>query len=177
MRVLLINPFYPISETPSPPLGLAYLASALEAAGVSVAKVVLHVGPGTFTPVTAETLEEHKMEAERAHLSSETARAVEAARARGGRVVAVGTTVVRTLEAASASGAVAPFEGETDLFIRPGHVFRSVDALLTNFHLPGSTLLALVGAFAGLERVLDAYREAVEKGYRFYSYGDACFFH
>jgi S-adenosylmethionine:tRNA ribosyltransferase-isomerase len=164
----------------APTAGLHWTEEALQALRareVGLAGVTLHVGPGTFTPVTAETLEEHRMEAERALVPPETARAVEETRARGGRVVAVGTTVVRALEAASASGTIRPFDGETSLFILPPFSFRSVDALLTNFHLPGSTLLALVGAFAGLDRVLEAYREAIDLGYRFYSYGDACFFH
>jgi S-adenosylmethionine:tRNA ribosyltransferase-isomerase len=164
----------------APTAGLHLTEEGLEAlreAGVSVARITLHVGPGTFTPVTAEILDEHEMEAERVVVPPETARAVEATRARGNRVVAVGTTVVRTLEAALASGTIRPFDGETSLFIRPPFTFQAVDALLTNFHLPGSTLLALVSAFAGLDRVLEAYREAIALGYRFYSYGDACFFH
>ena len=116
------------------------------------------------------------MHAEWCAVPPETAAAVAETRARGGRVHAVGTTVVRTLESASLDGTVRPFSGPTELFIRPPFAFRAVDALLTNFHLPRSTLLALTAAFAGLETVLDAYREAVREGYRFYSYGDACHF-
>ncbi|MHC4777873.1 MAG: S-adenosylmethionine:tRNA ribosyltransferase-isomerase, partial [Planctomycetota bacterium] len=153
------------------------LLEKIEARGVTVTRITLHVGPGTFLPVASETLEAHRMHPEGATLTEEVARDVRDTRLRGKRVVAVGTTVVRTLEAASESGEIRPFDGETSLFIRPPFTFHSTDALLTNFHLPRSTLIALVGAFAGLERVLELYREAVRLGYRFYSYGDACFFH
>ena len=150
------------------------LLAALDARGVSRAEVVLHVGPGTFRPLRAEDLEAGRLHVEPFSLPEETARAVAAARARGGRVVAVGTTSARVLEScATESGRVAARCGETDLFLRPGSVFRVVDALLTNFHLPRSSLLLLVAAFAGRERVLDAYAEAQRRGYRFYSYGDA----
>ncbi len=136
--------------------------------------MTLHVGIGTFKPVTAELVHEHAMDAERWEVPEAAARALAAARERGGRVVAVGTTVVRTLEsAARPDGSVPAGAGRTELFIYPGYRFRVVDLLLTNFHLPRSTLLMLVSAFAGRERVLAAYREAVERGYRFYSYGDA----
>ena len=147
--------------------------ASLERAGVSLARVTLHVGAGTFMPLRVETLEDHRMHAERICVPAECVADVAAARGRGGRVIAVGTTVVRALESAAAGGQLAPFDGETALFIRPGHRFRAVDALLTNFHLPESTLLVLVSAFAGRERVLAAYAEAVRAGYRFYSYGDA----
>jgi S-adenosylmethionine:tRNA ribosyltransferase-isomerase len=143
--------------------------------GASVAFLTLHVGAGTFQPVRAERVEDHTMHAERLEVSAEVAEAVRATRRRGNRVVAVGTTVVRALESASVSGEIAPTRGETALFIRPGYRFRSVDALLTNFHLPESTLLMLVSAFAGRERVLAAYRHAVARRYRFFSYGDAMF--
>lgn len=135
--------------------------------------VTLHVGAGTFQPVRVEQLEDHVMHAERVEVSATVCARVAAARARGGRVVAVGTTAVRSLEAAAAGGALAPFDGETRIFIYPGFRFRCVDALLTNFHMPRSTLLMLVCAFAGRERVLDAYRHAVRERYRFFSYGDA----
>ncbi len=149
---------------------------ALDAAGVQRAAVTLHVGIGTFKPVTAELVHEHRMESERFDIPAATAAAIAATRARGGRVVAVGTTVVRTLESAvDADGAVRDGAGRTGIFLTPGHRFRAVDALFTNFHLPRSTLLMLVSAFAGRERVLAAYREAIAAGYRFYSYGDAMF--
>jgi S-adenosylmethionine:tRNA ribosyltransferase-isomerase len=135
---------------------------------------VLHVGPGTFRPVTADAIEDHRLAAEPYVIPGETADAIAAARARRARVVAVGTTVVRTLEAAARDdGTVAAGAGETDLVIRPGFRFRTTDALVTNFHLPRSSLLLLVAAFAGRARVLEAYAEAVRRAYRFYSYGDA----
>lgn len=150
------------------------LLRRLEARGVPTARVTLHVGIGTFKPVTAELVHEHVMDEERYEVPEGTAAAVREVRRRGGRVVAVGTTVVRTLEtAARDDGAVEAGAGRTGLFIYPGFRFRAVDALLTNFHLPRSSLLMLVAAFAGRERVLAAYREAIEEGYRFYSYGDA----
>ncbi len=152
----------------------AELLAALAAAGIERAEITLHVGPGTFKPVTAERPAEHRMERERWEIGEGAADAVRRARAAGRRVVAVGTTVVRALETvAAASGEVAPGAGSTELFITPGFRFRAVDVLLTNFHLPRSTLLMLVAAFAGRERVLAAYAEAVAAGYRFYSYGDA----
>ncbi len=152
----------------------AELLAALAAAGIERAEVTLHVGPGTFKPVTAERLASHRMESERYEIGETAAAAIRRARARGGRVVAVGTTVVRTLEAAALrQGEVTAGSGATDLFITPGFPFRVVDLLLTNFHLPRSTLLLLVAAFAGRERVLAAYTEAIAAGYRFYSYGDA----
>ncbi len=167
----------------APTAGLHFtseLLAELERQGIRVAQLTLHVGIGTFKPVTAELVHEHRMDAERYEIGKETAAAVAAARERGGRVVAVGTTVVRALESAaraagdpSGRGEIAAGAAETELFIRPGFEFRVVDLLLTNFHLPRSTLLMLVAAFAGRERVLAAYAEAIEKGYRFYSYGDA----
>ncbi len=136
--------------------------------------MTLHVGPGTFRPVKADRLEEHPMHAERYEVSAETVAAIDRARAEGVPVIAVGTTVVRTLEAAAAGdGRVRPGTGETDLFITPPYRFRVVDGLLTNFHLPRSTLLALVMAFGGIEPVRRAYADAVEARYRFFSYGDA----
>jgi S-adenosylmethionine:tRNA ribosyltransferase-isomerase len=153
------------------------LLEEVRARGAELIAVTLHVGIGTFKPVTAELVHEHRMERERYEISPRAAAAIARARTRGDRVVAVGTTVVRTLEgaAAGAAGVVSAGPGSTDLFITPGYRFRVVDALLTNFHLPRSTLLMLVSAFAGRERVLAAYREAIEEGYRFYSYGDAMF--
>jgi S-adenosylmethionine:tRNA ribosyltransferase-isomerase len=155
----------------------AELLAALGARGVEVQAITLHVGIGTFRPVTTPEAEQHRMEKERFAVSAETAAAIHDARTHGRRVVAVGTTVVRALEGAAAApgtaGAVAAGEGKTGLFITPGFRFQVVDVLLTNFHLPCSTLLMLVCAFAGRERVLAAYAEAIAEGYRFYSYGDA----
>ncbi len=148
---------------------------SLAAMGVETAKVTLHVGAGTFQPVRVQQLDQHKMHSERAEVSAEVCAAVVATRKRGGRVVAVGTTSVRSLEAASADGELKPFNGETRLFIRPGYRFNTVDAMLTNFHLPESTLLMLVSAFAGYDHLMAAYRHAVEQRYRFFSYGDAMF--
>ena len=144
-----------------------------ERMGVQHEYVTLHVGAGTFQPLREEKIEANRLHAERVQVSAEVCDAVRATRASGGRVVAVGTTSVRALETASASGDLQPFDGETDLFVVPGFAFRSVDAMLTNFHLPRSSLMMLVAAFAGRERILDAYRHAVENQYRFFSYGDA----
>jgi S-adenosylmethionine:tRNA ribosyltransferase-isomerase len=152
----------------------ARLLAALRERGVRIAEVVLHVGAGTFRPIGARELSERRLHEEGFELPAATADAIAATRARGGRVVAVGTTSTRVLEArADGAGGVVPGEGETDLFLLPGSRFRVVDSLLTNFHLPRSSLLLLVAAFAGRERVLAAYAEAVRAGYRFYSYGDA----
>lgn len=162
----------------APTAGLHFdvtLLERLRERGVDIAFVTLHVGAGTFQPVRVERVEEHRMHAERVEVGAEVCERVCAARARGGRVVAVGTTAVRSLEAAARAGPLAPFDGETDLFILPGFPFRVVDALITNFHLPASTLLMLVCAFAGYRPVMDAYRHAVRERYRFYSYGDAMF--
>jgi S-adenosylmethionine:tRNA ribosyltransferase-isomerase len=153
----------------------ATLLAALAARGVEVADLTLHVGAGTFQPLRSDDLDAHRMHAEWLSVPAATVAAIAATRARGGRVVAVGTTVVRGLESAAAGGALAPFEGETRLFIRPGYRFAVVDALVTNFHLPESTLLMLVCAFGGCEAVLGAYAHAVRNGYRFFSYGDAMF--
>jgi S-adenosylmethionine:tRNA ribosyltransferase-isomerase len=161
----------------APTAGLHFtprLLEAIRARGVALAEVVLHVGIGTFRPLRAEDLAAGQLHAERFELPAETAHAVAAARARGGRVCAVGTTSARVLEScADETGRVAPQRGETRLFLAPGARFRAVDALLTNFPLPRSSLLLLVCAFAGREPVLAAYREAIALGYRFYSYGDA----
>jgi S-adenosylmethionine:tRNA ribosyltransferase-isomerase len=156
----------------APTAGLHFSEGLLEeiaAAGIGIARVTLHVGIGTFKPVSAERVEDHRMDRERYEVGEETAEAIRRTRESGGRIVAVGTTVVRTLE----SSAGAAGSGSTELFITPGFRFRVVDVLLTNFHLPRSTLLMLVSAFAGRERVLAAYEEAIREGYRFYSYGDA----
>ncbi len=160
----------------APTAGLHFtheLLAALARRGCETAFVTLHVGPGTFTPVKVERIADHPMHAERYRVPEETAVAIARARHQRRPVLAVGTTVVRTLEAVAArSGEVVPGAGETDIFIREGHDFRAVDHLLTNFHLPGSTLLMLVAAFAGRAPVLAAYRHAVRSGYRFFSYGD-----
>jgi S-adenosylmethionine:tRNA ribosyltransferase-isomerase len=165
----------------APTAGLHFddgLLAALSARGCELASITLHVGPGTFRPVTVDHLDEHVMHAEDFVVSPEVALAVARARARSAPVVAIGTTVVRALEAAAdpeRPGLVRAIARDTDLFIRPGFRFRVVDGLMTNFHLPRSTLLALVFAFGGVEPVRDAYREAVRAEYRFYSYGDAMF--
>jgi S-adenosylmethionine:tRNA ribosyltransferase-isomerase len=142
---------------------------------VDSAFLTLHVGAGTFQPVRCEDIEKHRMHQEYVELSEDVCAAVRRARARGGRVIAVGTTSVRALETASASGTIQPYRGETDIFIYPGYGFRSVDVLLTNFHLPESSLLMLVCAFGGYSQVMNAYHHAVQEQYRFYSYGDAMF--
>jgi S-adenosylmethionine:tRNA ribosyltransferase-isomerase len=161
----------------APTAGLHFsepLLEAIRGRGVRIAEVVLHVGIGTFRPLRAEDLEAGVLHPERYEVPEETAHEVTAARARGGRVAAVGTTSARVLEScADGRGGVVPGAGETRLFLAPGSPFRVVDALLTNFHLPRSSLLLLVAAFAGRERVLAAYQEAIAAGYRFYSYGDA----
>jgi len=160
----------------APTAGLHFdevLLAACEDAGLASAFVTLHVGAGTFQPVRVDDVSEHRMHAERASVPAEVCDAVRACRDRGGRVVAVGTTAVRALESAAASGSLDAYSGDTRLFITPGFQFRVVDALVTNFHLPESTLLMLVAALAGREHVLGAYRHAVQQRYRFFSYGDA----
>ena len=151
----------------------ADMLAALDASGVARGTVTLHVGAGTFQPVRVEDLEQHRMHAERYTVTPALLEAVARCRASGGRVVAVGTTVLRALESAAADGTLRAGSGETRLFIVPGYAFRVVDALLTNFHLPESTLLMLVSAYAGREHVLAAYAHAVRERYRFFSYGDA----
>jgi S-adenosylmethionine:tRNA ribosyltransferase-isomerase len=165
----------------APTAGLHFtpeLLAALEAHGVRRATITLHVGPGTFAPLGDGSLETETLHAERYEIPEATARAIADTRAAGKPIVAVGTTVVRTLEAAAAvaepsGGVIRAGQGSTSIFIRPGHTFRAVDLMLTNFHLPRSSLVILVSAFAGRERILDAYKDAVARGYRFYSYGDA----
>lgn len=162
----------------APTAGLHFDAPLLErlrAAGIASAYVTLHVGAGTFQPVQAERIEDHPMHPEYVEVSAETCAQVRAVRARGGRVVAVGTTAVRSLESAARGGVLEPFAGDTALFIYPGYRFAVVDALVTNFHLPESTLLMLVCAFGGHQSVMNAYHHAVRERYRFYSYGDAMF--
>lgn len=164
----------------APTAGLHFtetLLRQIETAGVEFSAVTLHVGLGTFRPIKAEAAEEHTMHAEWGELSSTAAQAINATRSQGGRIVAVGTTTVRTLETAAlhaAEGeAVAPWSGDTSIFLRPPHAFRAVDALMTNFHFPKTTLLLLVQAFGGIELIRSAYAEAIKERYRFYSYGDA----
>ncbi len=163
----------------APTAGLHFDQALLEriaAQGVQRAFITLHVGAGTFRPVRVERLADHVMHAERIEVAPETCQQIRATRARGGRVIAVGTTVVRALETATGEdGVPQPWCGETRIFIRPGYRFRGVDALITNFHLPESTLLMLVAAFAGHAEIMAAYRHAVEQRYRFFSYGDAMF--
>jgi S-adenosylmethionine:tRNA ribosyltransferase-isomerase len=160
----------------APTAGLHFdleMLDLLKEQGVEQAHVTLHVGAGTFQPVRGEDLDRHVMHSEYLEVSQEVCDQVARARERGGRIVAVGTTSVRSLESAAADGVLRPYYGDTRLFIRPGYRFRVVDLLITNFHLPKSTLLMLVSAFAGYRRVRDAYSHAVEQGYRFFSYGDA----
>jgi S-adenosylmethionine:tRNA ribosyltransferase-isomerase len=160
----------------APTAGLHFdhdLLQQLQAQGIGFAYVTLHVGAGTFSPVRVEDLRTHQMHSEWLQVSSSVCAQVQATRTNGGRVVAVGTTSVRALETASSSGMIAPYEGETRLFITPGYDFKSVDVLITNFHLPESTLLMLVCAFGGYEKMMAAYRHAVAQHYRFFSYGDA----
>jgi len=162
----------------APTAGLHFdqgLVAQLRERGINAAFVTLHVGSGTFAPVREQDLDSHRLHREHLNVSAETCEAVAATRRAGGRVVAVGTTVVRSLESAAADGVLAPFSGDTQMFIRPGYRFRVVDALVTNFHLPGSTLLMLCAAFAGREVLLSAYRHAIDAEYRFFSYGDAMF--
>jgi len=163
--------------TASPTAGLHFTSSLLESLrreGVSIVRVTLHTSYGTFAPVKSERIEEHEMHAEFYRLDEDAAAAVNRAKASGGSIFAVGTTSTRVLETcAGGDGLVTPSDGETNLFIYPGYKFKIVDKLVTNFHLPGSTLLMLVSAFAGRERVLEAYRDAVNRKFRFFSYGDA----
>jgi S-adenosylmethionine:tRNA ribosyltransferase-isomerase len=165
----------------APTAGLHFtpeLMERIEAMGVSWTPVLLHIGLDTFRPVTEDKVEEHQIHTEYCHLSEETAGQIRRTRERGGRVIAVGTTSVRVLETAARDaeeGLVEPFDGPTDLFIYPGYRFRVVDALITNFHLPRSSLLMLVSALAGRKKIQRAYEEAVERRYRFYSFGDSMF--
>ncbi len=162
----------------APTAGLHFdraLLDKLAAAGVEQAFVTLHVGAGTFQPMRVERVEDHRIHPEIVRIGSKACAQIRAARQRGGRIIAVGTTTIRSLETACQSGKIRPFHGETSLFIYPGYRFRCVDALVTNFHLPESSLLMLVAAFAGYRQVMKAYRHAVAQRYRFFSYGDAMF--
>jgi S-adenosylmethionine:tRNA ribosyltransferase-isomerase len=165
----------------APTAGLHFtprLLAALDQAGIERVEVTLHVGPGTFLPVKAADIRDHKMHAETGVIAADAAERINRARAHGGRIVAIGTTATRLLEsAASDDGRIAPFAGDTALFIAPGYRFKAVDLLLTNFHLPRSTLFMLASGFAGLARMKAAYVHAIAARYRFYSYGDACLLH
>jgi S-adenosylmethionine:tRNA ribosyltransferase-isomerase len=162
----------------APTAGLHFtpaLLDAFQAEKIGIARVTLHVGAGTFLPVRVENVMEHKMHAERGFISAAVAAQINETRANGGRIIPVGTTALRLLEsAADEGGAVHQFAGETEIFIVPGYKFKVADLLFTNFHLPHSTLLMLVSAFAGMQRIRSAYAYAIREGYRFYSYGDAC---
>jgi len=162
----------------APTAGLHFtpaLETALAARGIGIQRLTLHVGAGTFLPVKADDTDDHKMHSEWGTVSEETAKTLNEARAKGGRIVAVGSTSMRLLEsAATEDGIIRPFTGETAIFITPGYKFRAVDVMMTNFHLPRSTLFMLVSAFSGLDTMRAAYAHAITKGYRFYSYGDAC---
>ena len=162
----------------APTAGLHFdeaLLAKLKAKGVETAFVTLHVGAGTFQPVKVEEVKDHIMHAEYVDVQPDVVAQIKATKARGGRVIAVGTTSVRSLESASQSGEIAPMQGDTSIFIYPGYEFKTVDAMVTNFHLPESTLIMLISAFAGYDQVMAAYKAAVEKEYRFFSYGDAMF--
>ena len=162
----------------APTAGLHFdteLLQELEQAGIEIARLTLHVGAGTFLPLRQEQLESGRLHSERIIISQQTASRVNETRARGGRIVAIGTTVVRSLESAAVDGELQACDTETDIFIRPGYEFQIVDAMITNFHLPESSLLMLVSAFNGRDNILAAYRYAVEQRFRFFSYGDAMF--
>ncbi|PJE78809.1 S-adenosylmethionine:tRNA ribosyltransferase-isomerase [invertebrate metagenome] len=160
----------------APTAGLHFdeaMLERIEAKGIKKVFVTLHVGSGTYQPVRVDKVEDHHMHSEYIEVSEEVCEAVRETRARGGKVVAVGTTCVRSLESASQSGEIQPFKGDSEIFIYPGYDYRSVDVMITNFHLPKSTLIMMVSAFAGKEEILHAYEEAIERKYRFFSYGDA----
>ena len=169
-----------LGSAAAPTAGLHFtpeLMDKIRAMGVDFASVTLHVGLGTFRPVKAEEVTDHKMHSEHCLLPQETADKILKTKANGGRVIAVGTTSCRTLESvATFTGKIQPWEGYTDIFIYPGYEFKVLDGLITNFHLPESTLIMLVSAFAGREHILHAYEEAVKLEYRFFSFGDACLF-
>ncbi|MDT8371995.1 MAG: tRNA preQ1(34) S-adenosylmethionine ribosyltransferase-isomerase QueA [Gammaproteobacteria bacterium] len=167
-----------IGAVAAPTAGLHFdqaMLDKINSLNIKTAKVTLHVGAGTFQPVRVDDIKTHQMHAERIDVSESVCEQVKATRAAGGRVVAVGTTSVRALESASRSGQIEPYSGETDIFIYPGYQFKSVDAMVTNFHLSESTLLMLVSAFAGRANIMVAYHHAIEQRYRFFSYGDAMF--
>ncbi len=159
----------------APTAGLHFdepLLKSLKEKGVELAYVTLHVGAGTFQPVRVNNIKEHVMHSEYLEVSSEVCEKIKKTKAAGGRVIAVGTTSVRALESASASGEIQPYSGDTQIFIYPGYTFKTIDAMITNFHLPESTLLMLISAFAGIDSIRNAYQVAIEEKYRFYSYGD-----
>lgn len=162
----------------APTAGLHFdnaLMQQIRDSGIEMCEVTLHVGAGTFQPVRVEDIRSHQMHSERIEVSEDVCEKIRQTRSRGGRVIAIGTTSVRALESASHSGEIVPYSGETDIFIYPGYQFRSVDAMVTNFHLSESTLLMLVSAFAGREHIMHAYQHAIAQRYRFFSYGDAMF--
>ena len=167
-----------IGAVAAPTAGLHFnqtMLDSLLSLGIETGQVTLHVGAGTFQPVRVKNIKTHQMHSEWINVSEKVCEQIESARERGGRVIAVGTTSVRAIESASTSGDIAPFMGETDIFIYPGYQFKYVDAMITNFHLSESTLLMLVSAFSGRENILAAYQHAIEQQYRFFSYGDAMF--
>ncbi|OUR71858.1 tRNA preQ1(34) S-adenosylmethionine ribosyltransferase-isomerase QueA [Methylophaga sp. 41_12_T18] len=167
-----------IGAVAAPTAGLHFDQAMLDTIaemGIDSAQVTLHVGAGTFQPVRVDDIKTHHMHSERIEVTAEVCEKIKATRARGGRVIAVGTTSVRALESASRNGCIIPYSGETDIFIYPGYQFKSVDAMITNFHLSESTLLMLVSAFAGRDNVMNAYQHAITNKYRFFSYGDAMF--
>jgi len=167
-----------IGAVAAPTAGLHFdqsMLDTIENLGIETAQVTLHVGAGTFQPVRVDDIKTHQMHSERIEVTESVCEQVKATQARGGRVIAVGTTSVRALESASKSGKIKPFKGETDIFIYPGYQFNSIDAMITNFHLSESTLLMLVSAFADKENIMNAYQHAIEQKYRFFSYGDAMF--
>ncbi|PCJ31720.1 MAG: tRNA preQ1(34) S-adenosylmethionine ribosyltransferase-isomerase QueA [Moraxellaceae bacterium] len=167
-----------VGAVAAPTAGLHFdlpMLDSIKEMGIASTQVTLHVGAGTFQPVRVDNIKNHQMHSERIEVTDEVCQQVKATRARGGRVIAVGTTSVRALESASRSGQISPYSGETDIFIYPGYEFKSVDAMITNFHLSESTLLMLVSAFAGRDNVMAAYQYAIEQKYRFFSYGDAMF--
>jgi len=167
-----------IGAVAAPTAGLHFdqaMLDSLIALGIETAEVTLHVGAGTFQPVRVDNIKTHQMHSERIDVSQQVCDKIRSTRARGGRVIAVGTTSVRAIESASQSGQIEPYNGETDIFIYPGYQFNYVDAMITNFHLSESTLLMLVSAFSGRDNILAAYQHAIEQHYRFFSYGDAMF--
>jgi len=167
-----------VGAVAAPTAGLHFDEAMLDkvaALGIETARVTLHVGAGTFQPVRVDDIKTHQMHSEQIEVTQEVCEQVMATRARGGRVIAVGTTSVRALESASQSGQIEAFSGETDIFIYPGYQFKSIDAMITNFHTSESTLLMLVSAFAGRDHIMSAYQHAIEQKYRFFSYGDAMF--
>lgn len=170
----------PLGSVAAPTAGLHFnedLLTTLQNNGVEIASLTLHVGAGTFQPVRVKDLADHKMHAERIYVNSELCEQIAATKQRGGRVIAVGTTTVRALESAAKNGTLQPYNGDTDIFISPGYEFKVIDAMITNFHLPETSLLMMVSAFAGKDNIFNAYQHAITNDYRFYSYGDAMLIH